>query len=180
MTDSERAELIRLLTQSQQDFLAAVDGVGATQWTYKPAPDRWSVGEVAEHIMLAEGSLFARSMEALAHPPNSESPEQTARKSEFLRHVMPRRNRKAIAPDHIQPRGMALAEVVSRYRADRARTLQFARETKLPLHEFTADHHLTVFGTLNAYQWLMYIPLHNLRHVQQIVEIQADGGYPQR
>ena len=35
-----------------------------------------------------------------------------------------------------------------------------------------------VFGTLNAYQWLIYIPLHNLRHEKQIAEVKATKGYP--
>ena len=35
-----------------------------------------------------------------------------------------------------------------------------------------------MFGTLNAFQWLLYIPLHNQRHIEQIAEIQAAPDYP--
>jgi hypothetical protein len=48
----------------------------------------------------------------------------------------------------------------------------------LALKEHTADHPFAVFGTLNAYQWLIYIPLHNIRHNQQIAEVKASAGYP--
>lgn len=29
---------------------------------------------------------------------------------------------------------------------------------------------MPVFNMLNAYQWLLYIPLHNVRHNRQIAE----------
>jgi hypothetical protein len=35
-----------------------------------------------------------------------------------------------------------------------------------------------VFNTLNAYQWLIYIPLHNFRHNRQIEEVMANPNFP--
>jgi len=46
------------------------------------------------------------------------------------------------------------------------------------LKEHTVDHPFPVFGTLNAYQWLIYVPLHNMRHDQQIAEVKASPGFP--
>jgi hypothetical protein len=34
------------------------------------------------------------------------------------------------------------------------------------------------FGPLNGYPWLLYIPLHNLRHNLQIAEVKTAGDYP--
>jgi hypothetical protein len=48
------------------------------------------------------------------------------------------------------------------------------------LKEHNSDHPFPVFKTLNAYQWLLYIPLHNLRHDQQIAEVKATPGYPSK
>jgi len=48
----------------------------------------------------------------------------------------------------------------------------------VPLKEHTVDHPFPVFGTLNAYQWLIYVPLHNMRHDQQIAEVKASPGFP--
>ena len=60
MTKEERANALQWLEQSRAEFLAAVDGVTAAQWKWKPAPDRWSVGEVAEHVVLAEAGQFGQ------------------------------------------------------------------------------------------------------------------------
>ena len=34
------------------------------------------------------------------------------------------------------------------------------------------------FGNLNTHQWLLYMPLHDLRHNQQIAEVKASAAYP--
>jgi len=89
------------------------------------------------------------------------------------------RDRKSQAPEPIVPKGnFTRAQVMSRYEEGRAKTLQFIRETDLPLHEYAAEHPFPVFNTLTAYQWVRYIPLHNFRHDLQIAEVKAAAGYP--
>ena len=178
MTQEERAKVIRLLKQSQDEFLSAIDGLTEAQWKFKAGPDRWSIGETAEHIVLAEGLLFASVEKALASPPNADWEAQTERKTAFLERVMLDRSHKAQAPEAIRPVGLTRAQVIEKYKAARAKTMKFAEETDLPLKEFTAVHPFPVFNTLNAYQWLIYIPLHNLRHDLQIAEVKASPGYP--
>jgi hypothetical protein len=178
MTAEEPAKVIQLLKQSQDEFLASISGLTEQQWTFKAAPDRWSIGETAEHIVLAEGALFGGVKKALASPPNPDWEAQTAGKTAFLERVMLDRSHKAQAPEAIKPQGMTRDQVIERYKAARTKTLQFAETTDLPLNELTAQHPFPVFNTLNAYQWLIYIPLHNLRHNMQIAEVKTSPGYP--
>src|SRR5258706_10529827 len=179
ITATERAHAINLLQQSQAEFLSLVDGLTEAQWNYKPGPDRWSVGETAEHIVLAEGGLFTFLERALAAAPNPDWETKTRGKTEFIEKVMVDRSHKAQAPEAIVPHGkLTHQEVIERYKIVRAKTLKFAQETDVALKEHTADHPFPVFGTLSAYQWLIYIPLHNMRHDQQIAEVKASPGFP--
>ena len=68
-----RPHVIRLLQDSQAEFLNLVSGLTEEQWTYKPAPDCSSAAETAEHIVLAEAALFSGMREALANPPSRDS-----------------------------------------------------------------------------------------------------------
>src|SRR6478672_4087422 len=68
MTRAERAELIDLLNKSEKEFLDAVESVSDAQWTFKAGPDRWSIGEVAEHLVLAEAGLFTTATRSVAAP----------------------------------------------------------------------------------------------------------------
>jgi hypothetical protein len=179
ITPAERAHAIQLLQDSQKEFLGLVEGLTEAQWNYKPAPDRWSVGETAEHIVLADAGLYGFLEKALASPPNPDWDAKTHGKTEFVEKVMVDRTHKAQAPEPIQPHGkMSQEEVIQRYKETRAREIKLAEETDVALKEHTADHPFPVFGTLNAYQWLIYIPLHNLRHNQQIAEVKASPGFP--
>jgi hypothetical protein len=110
-----------LLRDSETEFLSLTSGLSESQCTYKPAPDRWSVGETAEHIVLAEGLLFSKLQEAMANPPNTDWEAKTAGKTEFIERVMPDRSHKAQAPEPIQPHEKwTQAETIARYKEVRA------------------------------------------------------------
>ncbi len=66
MTTEERTKVLGWLAESRKEFLAAIDEVDEAQWKWKPAPERWSVGEVAEHNGVAEYTLFRNVQKALS------------------------------------------------------------------------------------------------------------------
>ena len=179
LTTEDRAKVIRYLEQSEKEFRGLLDGVTAEQWTWNPAPGKWSVGEVAEHIVLAEGLLFENVEKALAAPPNPDWEAKTKGKTEFLENVMIKRMGKATAPESIVPSGkLTKAEVLEKFVAARAKTRKFIEDVKIPMHEHTAEHPFPVFNTLNAYQWLIYIPLHHIRHNGQLANVKTAPGFP--
>jgi DNA replication initiation complex subunit (GINS family) len=177
MTPEERSKALKWLEESRQEFLAAIDGVTEQQWKWKPAPERWSVGEVAEHIVIAEASQFANVQKAISSAPNPDWEEKTNGKTERLEAVLAPRLGRVQAPEAIVPKGgMTLAQAKERFEEQRAEMVKFARETDAPLKQYTIDN--PFFGTLNAYHWLIYAPLHTMRHDKQIAEVKATAGYP--
>jgi hypothetical protein len=181
MTTEDRTKVLHWLEESNQEFQAAIEGVSEEQWKWKPAPERWSVGETAEHIVLAEAMLFENVKQAVSSPANPAWEEQTKGKTEFIVQVMAPRLGKAQAPEPIVPRnGMTLAQVKDRFDHQRAEIVKFASDTSVALKEHTVEHPFPIFGTLNAYQWLIYVPLHTERHDKQIAEVKATAGYPKR
>jgi DinB superfamily len=179
MTAEDRAKVVKLLNDSHKQTLDLMEGLSEAQLKFKPAPEKWSVLEVAEHIYLAEGLLFGNVQRALAAKENPEWETKTKGKTEFLERVMVSRDRKATAPESVVPSGkMTRDELIAKLKESRAKTLKFAEETKLPVKAHTLDHPFPVFNTLNAYQWLIYIPLHNIRHNKQIEEVKSDPKFP--
>ena len=77
--------------------------------------------------------------------------------------------------DPIEARETAMRQAA----LERAKSLKFAQETDVPLKAHTFPHPFPIFGTLNAYQWLLYIPAHNLRHDKQIAEIMSNPKFPE-
>lgn len=205
MKPDERQKVLHWIEESQKEFFAAIDGVNDEQWKWKPAPDRWSVGEIAEHIVLAEAWQFGSVRRAISLPvnPNWEnqtkeasqeatawlrkvspvSPglvQQTTGKTEFMERVIGPRLGRARALEFIIPRGgMTQARVRELFDSQRAEMVKFVKETEVDLEKHTLENPFPVFGMLNAYQWLIYAPLHTMRHGKQIAEVKATAGYPQ-
>lgn len=179
MTAAERAHVVQQLRDSEKQYLASIEDVTEAQWTWKPACDRWSVGETAEHIMHAEVIIFRRIQQALLSPSDPHQEAKTAGKAKMLERMMPDRTQKATAPEVLQPKGLSKPEVVRRFRELRAQIIQFAEQTQVPLEQHAADHPFPGFNTLNAYQWLLLVPLHSRRHDHQIAEVKATLGYPE-
>lgn len=178
LSKADRDKAIKLLLDSQKETLDAVSKLSDAQWNYKTAPEKWSVGQVAEHIYLAEGLLFASVEKAMAAPKNDDWYAQTKGKDEFLQKILLDRSGKAQAPEAIKPTGKTRAEIIKGLKESRAKTIKFLNDNKVPMKNHTLDHPFKIFGTLNAYQWLIYIPLHNLRHNQQIMEVKNSPGFP--
>lgn len=183
MSDQERAQVVQLLKDTEKEFLDSVEKLTDEQWNFKPAPvngrERWSIAECAEHIMLSESAIFGRAQAALASPVNPDWQTKTAGKTQLLLRILPDRSGKATAPEAIQPKSkLTRAEIIDRYKEARAKTLKFAETTDLDLKNHTAEHPFAIFGTLNAFNWLIYVPLHNGRHNQQIAEVKTYPGYP--
>lgn len=179
MTAEERAHVVQLLKDSEKEYLSSIKEVNKAQWDWKPAPDRWSVGQTAEHIMQSEGVLFRRIQHAIQSPANPDWGTKTADKTKLIERVMPDRSQKATAPETTQPQGLSKEEVVRRFQELSAQIIKFAEETQIALKEHTAEHPFPTFATLNTYQWLLLVPLHNRRHDHQIAEIKATPGYPE-
>ncbi len=127
ITRMERAELVDRLLKTEKEFLQAVEGLTDEQWSYKPGPDRWSVGEVAEHIVLAEGLLFEGASKMVKGEPDPAWSE-TLPKTDRIRRAIPDRSTKVDAPAAIRPtQKMTRAQVMARFKEQRARSLAFAR-----------------------------------------------------
>ena len=179
LTAEDRAKVIRYLDQSEKQFKELIANVTPAQWHWKPAPEKWGVGDCAEHIVLAEGLLFASVKKAVASPANPDWAEQTKGKTEFLERIMPNRTGKAVAPESIVPSSnWTKEETIAKFNAARAITRKFIETTDVALFEHTLEHPFPVFKTLNSYQWLIYIPLHNLRHNGQLADVKTAQGYP--
>jgi hypothetical protein len=180
LTPEERAKAVKALHDSQNELMSYIEKLSDQQWNFRPVPFKWTVGETAEHIALAEGLLFGAIDRALASPINPDWETKTANKEAILDNLLAGRKGKANAPEPIQPlkKKMTRVEIMTLLKDGRAKTLIFAEQTDVPLKAHTLDHPFPVFGTLNAYQWLLYIPAHNLRHNKQIAEIISNPAFP--
>jgi hypothetical protein len=179
LTAQERESALKSFEATRDKFLQSMAGLSEKQWTFKPAPDRWSVAEVAEHITISESTLFDLVQKRIMMSPAApEKRAQVAGKDLIVMERVPDRSHKAQAPEFLRPTGRwaTEAELAKTFGESRKATMDYVRTTNDDLRDHFMDHPL--LGTLDGYQWLLLISAHSARHTAQIEEVKADPNFP--
>jgi uncharacterized damage-inducible protein DinB len=179
LTSQERDAALKQFEATRDNFLKSIAGLSQKQWTFKPAPDRWSVAEVAEHIAVSESAIFGLvQKQVMTSPAAPEKRDQVKGKDEMIAERVPDRSHKAQAPEFLRPTGRwaTEAELAKAFEESRAATMEYIRATNDDLRDHFFDH--PVFGIMDGYQWLLLISAHSARHTAQIEEVKADPNFP--
>ena len=179
LTPQEREFALQQFQTTRDNFLKSISGLSQKQWTFKPAPDRWSVAEVAEHIAVSESTLSQLVQKQIMQSPAApEKREQVKGKDQVILQRLPDRSHKAQAPEFLRPTGRWATQVdlTKAFEDSRKANMDYIRTTNDDLRDHFFDH--PVFGALDGYQWLLLISGHSARHTEQIEEVKADPNFP--
>ena len=179
LTQADRDRALKYLESTKQGVISATAGLSEAQWNFKPAPDRWSVAEVTEHIAAAEDYLRGLITEkVMAAPPRPEG-EDVAAIDEMVLARIPDRTTKAQAPEPLKPtnRFGSPEGSLKHFAESRAQTEDFLRS-----HDDLRAHAIDspLDKKLDAYQWVLFVAAHSDRHTKQINEVKADPNFPKK
>jgi hypothetical protein len=166
-------ELLDHLDRHRAELRAAVETIPASVREQRPAPDRWSVAEVIEHLAIVEtrsaDRLLAKLTEARAQGIGRES-ETSPILPTIDSTALLNRSRKVSAPEVLHPSGLtaeaalaALEESRRRFRAALDAADGLALGTLMMKHP--------ALGEMTLYQWIGALGGHEARHAAQIREI---------
>src|SRR5258708_172341 len=133
LSPAERDHAVAELESSRKVFLEATSGLSEAQWNFKPAPDRWSIAECAEHIGVTEGFILNLITEqALKGPAEPEKRAMVQGKDSSVMTMVVDRTAKFKAPEAIQPtrRGATSRGIITKVLESRARTIEFVSTTQ--------------------------------------------------
>ncbi len=177
LTKAERERLVNHLQKTRQFLLDEVAGLSEAQANFKPAEDRWSVAECAEHITLSEDFLRGAVGQAMQAPAAPERKEELKGKEDQVLQFVTDRSQKFQAPEPLRPTGRwdSLEAIIEDFKASRKKTLDYAHSTPEDLRS-----HIVAFptGDMDAYQFLLFLSGHTERHTLQIQEVKAHADFP--
>jgi len=182
---SDRERIQTELNLSSKQFLDSIDGLSQEQWTFKAGPDRWSIAEVSEHIIAAEGFIGTLvEKQAMSNPADPAKAEQrragNSKMDEGLLVRIRDRSAKATAPGEIVPKGIykTPAEAADAFKAARGKTLEYVATT----NEAMRDHFFSLIPGIefDGVQGMLFLAGHNERHVLQIEEVKQSPNYPKK
>ena len=179
LTQTERDFAAMNMDASLERFLACVKNFTPAQWTFKPAPDRWSPAEAAEHVAFVEDRVYRRITEkSLLEPADPEKRKTLPNRDVKVMELGNSREPNLRAPEYVQPtsRWGVPDELLQNIRAVRSRSKEFVNTTQGDLRTHYLDH--PFFGTLDIYQWLLLVSAHMRRHTAQIEEVKSHPNFP--
>ena len=174
MNREEREFVVGQLRVSEARLTEAVGGVTADQAKFRPGPERWSIAEVLEHLVVWEDFMLGAVRGAVSEPARDQDVRE---KDALVLGLAGSRDRPLKAREAATPTGRwtDLGEMLAEFKVRRARTVEFAETTQADLRGHFFAH--VAFGDLDCYQWLVAMGQHTLRHVAQIEEIRRDTGF---
>jgi hypothetical protein len=168
------AKASRYLTETRDALVDSAAGLSPSQWDFKTAPDRWSIAEIIEHVVVIENRVHAivgkMDEASLSDPDNN-----PAQMDDFIFAEVPKRSTKIQAPAQVSPTGRWPGpEAIVHFVESRQKTIQLLATSSLRGHVFPHP----VFGPWDGYQWLLAVAAHSARHTEQIREVKADSKFP--
>ena len=168
--------VVAFLERTRDGFIAATQHLGEAQYQFKPEPDRWSIGQIVEHVALAELRILDLITTKLPQAP-APSAEKIRGPERFTRMetVIPGRDRtRIVAPEVLMPKGTWASPEVSLEARNQAIAIAAAAGPD------TLEHVLPhrIFGEFDLEEWAYFMALHSARHTAQVVEIKGAAGFP--
>ena len=178
LNDADRKEGLAQLEHTRKGVIEATKGLSEAQWKFKPAPDRWSVAEVLEHIAVTEDFLFETISQNVMQAPAGKPDRDYKAIDKKVLTMIADRSQRAQAPQEVQPSGRwSSKETLEHFERSRTRTAEFLKATP-DLREHVVDS--PIGEPLDAYQWLLFISAHSERHTKQMLEVKADPNFPKK
>ncbi len=179
LSQADRESALKYLEDTRKGVEDATKGLSAAQWNFTPAPDRWSVAEVTEHIAAAEDYLMSMVTEKVMKAPARAKEEDTAALDAMVKTAIPDRSHKAQAPEPLKPtnRFGSPEAALKHFEESRAKTEEFLKKTD-DLRAHAVDSPLG--KQLDGYEWILFVAAHSERHTKQIQEVKADPNFPKQ
>jgi uncharacterized damage-inducible protein DinB len=101
-------QAVQYFEQTRSRVIEVTRGLSEAQWRFKPAPDRWSIQQNLEHMVIVEERVLGPIREQLAQAsaPAADRDHQVVDRIIF--EDFPDRSIKAKAPEFIEPTGQWL------------------------------------------------------------------------
>jgi uncharacterized damage-inducible protein DinB len=175
------AEIYEANDKARARLFRSVEHLPEAVQTFRPAPDKWSIAEILEHVSLVESSVL-RLLHAVLRKADAAGGSRRPEGEPFVavsieEFVEQAATQKYKSPDAAVPVGAAVSDSLARLEESRA-----ALEALRPLVERLDCTRMLyphpAFGPLNLYQWLAFIGVHQSRHRRQIEAIRETLNAP--
>ncbi len=177
ITEAERKYAVNLLQETQEDILKKVGGLSPEQLNFKPDTASWSVSECVEHIAISETNMFGFMQASLKKPADPSKRNEKKISEDDLVKMVTDRSTKRTTSEAFKPSGKfgSYEATLQEFKTKRANSINYIKTTADDLRN---HYYEFPFGTLDAYQIIVFMAGHSKRHTDQIEEIMKNVNFP--
>ncbi|HVF46374.1 MAG TPA: DinB family protein [Pyrinomonadaceae bacterium] len=176
-SEKDREFALKYLGETKDEFAKQLAGVSDAQLNFRPAANKWTAAEIAEHIIVSEGTILGLIQGQILKSPENTGDVFRAKDTGVILAIT-NRSQKFTAPEILKPaaRFKTRDELLSNFEKARSQTIEFVRTNKANMRGHFFENPL--MGMIDGYQWLLFLNGHADRHLAQLKEVKADPAYP--
>jgi hypothetical protein len=177
LTKSERKFALEQFKNSKNNLLNAIKGLSTAQLNFKGSPESWSIAECTEHIAISETMLYGMFEGTLKVAPEPSKRSDVKMTDEQVIALITDRTNKVKTQEPFKPTGKFGSHegAVKEFVTKRDEHISYVKKTKDDLRN---RYQQLPFGTIDAYQLILFIAGHTERHTKQIEEVKANTNFP--
>jgi hypothetical protein len=172
------AEIFDEMDGTRERLNQTLEGLTDEQTHFRPAPERWTIAEIIEHLSMVESQVgkLAQIMLAKAEAGGAPRSAEAGRITPFsLEETATKlREQKFQAPELALPKGgLSVSDALERLRASR----ELLRSLRPRIEAIDASGLIyphPVLGPLDLYHWLAVTGMHEERHRRQIEALKKE------
>ncbi|HKP68134.1 MAG TPA: DinB family protein [Pyrinomonadaceae bacterium] len=175
-TEKDREFALKYANDTRDDYVKQLTGLSDKQLNFRSAEGRWTIGEIAEHIIVVENALRGMVDGGM------KSPVPDCKDSFRIQDVgvilgITNRQQKFTAPEPVRPNGRwkTIPDLLTNFGTTRQTTIDYMTNMKEDMRSHFASMPL---GRLDAFQGYLFMIGHSERHLAQLKEVKADAKFP--
>jgi hypothetical protein len=177
LTDEERRLGMTELTNSRDHLSIVLRGLSENQLNYRTSRDSWSIAECVEHITISEETFSGMLLELLKTDADMSNRKKVKISDKELIAMMKDRSTKVKTQKPFEPTGKYGSHegALKAFTKARSKNIELVKTSKA---DFRNRVQSFPFGTVDAFQVVLFTAAHTERHVRQIEEIMVSAGFP--
>lgn len=177
LTDQERLIGALALIKTQARVMETINNLSEEQLNYKSSPESWSISECVEHLAISENAFDQMLKESLKTPADPSRRSEVKMTDDEVLAMITSRDNKVKTSEPFEPSGKfgSFEETLNAFKTKRIEHIVYMETTEDDLRNHYGQ---LPFGTLDAYQMILFMSGHTERHVQQMEEVKADQNFP--
>ena len=159
-------DLLKKFQATTEELVKLIERFDSQSFNRKPSEEKWSAGEVVEHLL-----IFDIRLNEILTTATQPTDRDLAEKLTAINARVSDRQNKIDAPPFLIPSNTGQSpEILSeKIQVERLKICTVIEKTDLSLHSKEFPHRL--FGELTVYEWVNLVDTHTRRHMAQLEEL---------